>query len=47
MEKTIKEFKFADAVLVLVAESAEDMRSDLVNIGGKPYTNHRVYHKMI
>jgi hypothetical protein len=47
MEKTIKEFKFKDAVLVLVAESAVDMRSDLVNIGGKPYTNHRVYHKNI
>ena len=47
MEKTIKEFKFKNAVLVLVAESAEDMRSDLTNIGGQPYTNHRVYHKKI
>ena len=47
MEKTLKEFKFKDAVLVLVAESAVDMRSDLINIGGKPYTNHRVYHKKI
>jgi hypothetical protein len=45
MENTIKEFSFKHAVLVLVAESAEDMRSDLDNIGGKPYTNHRVYHK--
>jgi hypothetical protein len=47
MEKTLKEFKFKDAVLVLVAETAVDMRSDLINIGGKPYTNHRVYHKQI
>jgi hypothetical protein len=47
MENTIKEFKFKNAILVLVAESAEDMRSDLTNIGGQPYTNHRVYHKQI
>ncbi len=47
MEKTIKEFKFKNAVLVLVAETAADMRSDLTNIGGQPYTNHRVYHKKI
>lgn len=47
MEKTIKEFSFKQAVLVLVAESAVDMRNDLENIGGKPYTNHRVYHKKI
>jgi len=47
MENTIKEFKFKDAVLVLVAESAVDMRSDLGNIGGKRHTNHRVYHKKI
>jgi len=47
MEKTIKEFSFKNAVLVLVAESAVDMRNDLENIGGKPYTNHRVYHKKL
>jgi hypothetical protein len=26
-----------------VAETAVQMRRDLVNVGGKPYKNHRVY----
>jgi GNAT superfamily N-acetyltransferase len=47
MEKTIKEFDFKHADLTQVAESAEAMRSDLINVGGKPYKNHRVYHKSI
>ena len=44
MEKTITEsgrFKHAD--LTQVAESAVNMRQDLINVGGKPYKNHRVY----
>jgi len=45
MEKTVKEYKFKHAVLAQVAETAVQMRHDLQNLGGKPYKNHRVYHK--
>lgn len=47
MEKSIKEFGFEHADLTQVAETAQTMRSDLMNVGGKPYKNHRVYHKAI
>jgi hypothetical protein len=30
-----------------VAETAVQMRHDLVNLGGKMYKNHRDYHKKI
>jgi GNAT superfamily N-acetyltransferase len=49
MEKTAKEagFDFAHIELTQVAETAEQMRSDLVNLGGQPYKNHRVYRKAL
>jgi hypothetical protein len=47
MENTIHEFHFEHADLTQVAESAVQMRADLVNLGGKPYKNHRVYIKDI
>jgi hypothetical protein len=47
MEKSIKEFNFEEADLTQVAETAVTMRSDLINVSGKPYKNHRVYHKSI
>ena len=47
MEKTIREFKFQDADLTQIAETAVEMRSDLMNLGGKAYKNHRVYTKQI
>ena len=43
MEKTILEFGFQHADLTQVAETAVQMRRDLINLGGKPYKNHRVY----
>jgi GNAT superfamily N-acetyltransferase len=43
MEKTIRENDFLHAELVQVAETAVQMRSDLENVGGVPYKNHRVY----
>jgi hypothetical protein len=43
MEKTIHEFGFRHADLTQVAESAVQMRSDLENVGGVPYKNHRVF----
>jgi len=47
MEKTVKEFGFEYADMTQVAESAVQMRNDLINLGGEPYKNHRVYRKMI
>jgi len=45
MEKTISarhdQFKFGE--LCQVAETTKEMRADLINMGGKPYKNHRVY----
>ncbi len=43
MEKTIKSSHFIHAELTQVAETAVQMRHDLVNLGAKPYKNHRVY----
>ena len=43
MEKTVKDFGFAHADLTQVADTAVQMRSDLVNLGGKLYKTHRVY----
>ncbi len=45
MEKTVKEFGFAHADLTQVADTAVQMRSDLVNLGGQLYKTHRVYGK--
>ena len=42
-KKTIREAGFQHADLTQVAESAVQMRSDLENIGGVPYKNHRVF----
>ena len=49
MVKTMQDerypFEYAD--LTQVAETAVQMRQDLINLGGKPYKNHRVYQKRI
>lgn len=47
MEKTVRDFNFLDADLTQVAETARQMRSDLINLGGVPYKNHRVFKKSI
>ncbi len=47
MEKTVKNYRFEHADLTQVAETAVQMRHDLINVGGKMYKNHRVYHKAI
>jgi hypothetical protein len=47
MENTIREFGYQHADLTQVAETAVQMRNDLVNLGGKPYKNHRVYVQKI
>jgi hypothetical protein len=47
MENTLNDFNFEHADLTQVAETTVQMRSDLVNVGGKPYKNHRVFGKKI
>jgi GNAT superfamily N-acetyltransferase len=47
IEKTIGEFKFREADLTQVAESASNMRRDLENVGGRAYKNHRVYRRAL
>jgi hypothetical protein len=39
--------RFEHADLTQVAETAVQMRQDLINLGGKPYKNHRVFVKKI
>ncbi len=43
MLKSIKDFHYVHGELTQVAETAVQMRKDLINLGGKPYKNHRVY----
>ena len=47
MEKTVKDYRFKHADMTQVAETTRQMRADLINLGGKPYKNHRVYHKVL
>ena len=47
MEKTIQDYKFENADLTQVAETAVQMRQDLINLGGKSYKNHRVYRRYL
>jgi GNAT superfamily N-acetyltransferase len=44
MERTIRDSgRFVHADLTQIAETAAQMRQDLISLGGKPYKNHRVY----
>jgi hypothetical protein len=43
MEKSAHGYHFRHGELTQVAESATQMRKDLVNLGVKPYKNHRIY----
>lgn len=45
MEKTIKNMHFTEGELTQVAETAVQMRKDLITAGGKAYKNHRIFHK--
>jgi hypothetical protein len=47
IENTVKDYNFEHADMTQVAETAVQMRSDLINLGGKPYKNHRVYRRAI
>ncbi|MDF1512214.1 MAG: GNAT family N-acetyltransferase [Anaerolineae bacterium] len=43
MDNTIRDYHFEHVDLTQVAETAVQMRRDLVNVGGEMYKNHRVY----
>jgi GNAT superfamily N-acetyltransferase len=47
MENTVRDFGFEHLEMTQVAETAVQMRKDLINLGGQPYKNHRVFHKKI
>ncbi|NLE45007.1 MAG: hypothetical protein GX620_09830 [Chloroflexi bacterium] len=47
IDKTVREYGFKHADLTQVAESAVEMRRDLINLGGKPVRNHRVYRRQL
>ena len=47
MEKTLSDYNFEHADLTQVAETAVQMRQDLINVGGKAYKNHRVYRRQL
>jgi hypothetical protein len=47
MEDTASKFHFKYAEMTQVAESAVDMRRDLISLGGIPYKNHRVYRRAL
>jgi hypothetical protein len=48
MEKTMRESgRFQHAELTQIAETAVQMRRDVLRVGGKPYKNHRVYRRSL
>jgi GNAT superfamily N-acetyltransferase len=48
MAETLKSSgQFTEGELTQVAETTQQMRKDLITMGGKPYKNHRVYQKKI
>ncbi len=47
MEKTIKDFGYIHAELTQVAETAVQMRKDLITAGGQAYKNHKVYRRKV
>ena len=47
LEKTVKDYGFQHLEMTQVAETAIQMRRDLINLGGVPYKNHRVFQRNI
>jgi hypothetical protein len=43
MQNSILDFNFEHAELTQVAETAVQMRKDLINLGGRAYKNHRIF----
>jgi hypothetical protein len=47
MQKAIMSYTFEHAELTQVANTAVQMRKDLINLGGQPVKNHRVFQRTI
>lgn len=47
IQHTISDSGFSEAELTQVAESAVQMRKDLVTLGGKEYKNHRIFSRKL
>ncbi|MBE0696575.1 MAG: hypothetical protein IH586_06600, partial [Anaerolineaceae bacterium] len=47
MEKTLLDSKYSHGELTQVAETAVQMRKDLITAGGVPYKNHRVFRRAV
>jgi hypothetical protein len=47
IEKTLNSYTFKHGELTQVAETATQMRADLLNLGSMPIKNHRVYRKKL
>jgi hypothetical protein len=47
MEKTMQAFNYEHGELTQVAETAVQMRKDLITAGGQAYKNHRVFRRAV
>jgi GNAT superfamily N-acetyltransferase len=47
MEKTIKDFNFEHAEQTQMADTATQVRKDMISVGARIYKRHRIYHKSI
>jgi hypothetical protein len=47
MEDTLKGYHYEHGELTQVAETTQQMRKDLITLGGQPYKNHRVYRRQV
>ena len=47
MEKTVKDYGFIHAEQTQMADTAVQVRKDMITIGAEIYKRHRVYHKDI
>lgn len=47
MERTLKDFNFHHAELTQMAETAVQVRKDLITVGAKPYKNHRIFTRKV
>jgi len=47
LEKTIKDYGYQHAEMIQIADTAEQMRKDMANLGAEPYKTYRVYGRDI
>ena len=47
MSKVLQESPFAEGELTQMAETAKEVRIELVTYGAKPWKNHRIYTKAV